>query len=60
MLSPASPLEKRLGYPHTPLEHDKIPSDVLNGHLQCIDIQGYYCQEAKSHIFQNLFLNAVT
>ena len=27
--------EKRDGYPHTPLGHDEIPSEVLHGQLQC-------------------------
>ena len=26
------------GKPDTPLGHDKVPSEVLRGHLQCIDV----------------------
>ena len=47
--------EKIDGYPHTPPGHEKISSEILQCHLQCIDIQACFCQDAKSHIKINEF-----
>ena len=33
---------------HTSLGHDKIPLEVRDGHLRCIDIQCHFYQDAKS------------
>ena len=53
-------IEKRHDYPHLPLDHDKTPSKILHNLLHYIDIPDCFCQDAKSHIFQKLFLNSLT
>ena len=45
---------------HTHLDHDKSPLEALHGSLYGIDIQGYICQDVKSHIFKKLIIFAMT